>query len=272
MLSLNSLISSSNINRPQKINMRKSKRYIRGGYATAWALLGLIIFSLGPNIDATRALSEADLPVVVIDPGHGGNDSGAQGQDGTSEKTVTLNLARLIADQLKTRCQVVLTRSDDYRLDISERTAVANQSRGDLFISLHTGASFSRSISGSTIYYYRQFIESALTAEPREPKSLTDSSQPLSWNQIQMKYRITSERLAKFMQNQINDALQKPDTRVQGAPLLVLEGADMPAVVIEIGNLSNPREEKALRDPEFLAGFARAVASGVDTFLTEKPQ
>ena len=260
------------MSRSKKSNMRKDKRYIRGGYAVALALLGLIIFSLGPSIDTARALSEADLPVVVIDPGHGGNDRGAQGQDGTSEKTVTLNLARLIADQLKIRCQVVLTRSDDYRLDISERTAVANQSRGEIFISLHTGASFSRSIGGSTIYYYRQFIESALTAEPIEPKSLTDSSQPLSWNQIQMKYRITSERLAISIQNQLNDALQTPDTKVQGAPLLVLEGADMPAVVIEIGNLSNPREEKALRDPEFLAGFARAVARGVDTFLTEKPK
>ncbi len=267
MFPLNPLISNSNINRSQKSNMRKHKRYIQGGYAAAFAFLGLIIFSLGP----TRALSEADLPVVVIDPGHGGNDSGAQGQDGTSEKTVTLNLARLINDQLKTRCQVVLTRSDDYRLDISERTAVANQSRGDIFISLHTGASFSRRVGGSTIYYYRKFIESALTAESGEPKSLTDSSQPLSWNQIQMKYRITSERLAKFIQNQLDDALQTPDTRVQGAPLLVLEGADMPAVVVEIGNLSNPKEEKSLRNPEFLAGFARAVARGVDRFLSEKP-
>ena len=270
MFPLNSLISSSTISRLKKGNMRKDKRYIRSGYAAVLALLVLIIFSMGPNIDTTRALSEADLPVVVIDPGHGGNDRGAQGQDDISEKTVTLNLARLIADQLKTRCQVILTRSDDYGLDISERTAVANQSRGEIFISLHTGASFSRSIGGSTIYYYRQFIESALTAEPREPTSLPDGSQPLSWNQIQKKYRITSERLAKFIQNQLNDALQTPDTRVQGAPLLVLEGADMPAVVIEIGNLSNPKEEKALRDPEFLVDFARAVARGVDTFFTEK--
>ena len=272
MFLLNTQIPSSKINRQQKNSVRTSNRYIRGCYFAAVMLVSLFIFGLGPNADATQALSEADLPVVVIDPGHGGNDSGAQGPDGTQEKTVALNLARLIADQLETRCRVVLTRSDDYRLDISGRTAVANQSRAEIFISLHTGASFSRSISGSTVYYHRRFIESALTAESKAPKSLIDSSQPLSWNQIQMKYRITSERLAQLIQNRLNDVRQTPDTRVQGAPLLVLEGADMPAVVIEIGNLSNPNEEKMMRDSKFLASLAQAISKGVDTFFTEKPQ
>lgn len=270
MFLLNTQIPSSKISRPQKNSKRASNRYIHSCYFTAVLLFSLLIFSSGPTADAARALSESGLPVVVIDPGHGGNDSGAQGPEGTKEKTVTLNVARLIADQLETRCRVVLTRSDDYRLDITERTAVANQSRADIFISLHTGASFSRSVSGSTAYYHRQFTESALTAEPKAPKSLTDSSQPLSWDQIQTKYRITSERLAQLIQNGLNDVRQTPDTKIQGAPLLVLEGADMPAVAIEIGNLSNPNEEKMLRDPEFLAGVARAVAKGVDTFFAEK--
>jgi len=272
MFLLNTQIPSSKISRSQKNSACTSNRYAGGCYLAAVMLFSLLIFSLGPNVYATQALFETKLPVVVIDPGHGGNDSGSQGPDGTKEKTVTLNLARLIADQLETRYRVVLTRGDDYRLDISGRTAVANQSRADIFISLHTGASFSRSISGSTAYYHRQFIESALTAQPKAPKSLTDGSQPLSWDQIQTKYRITSERLAKLIQNRLNDVRQTPDTKVQGAPLLVLEGADMPAVVIEIGNLSNPNEEKMLRDPKFLAGFARAIAKGVDTFFAEKIQ
>jgi N-acetylmuramoyl-L-alanine amidase len=241
MFLLNGQIPGSKISRLQKISVRAGNRYIGGCFFSAVMLFSLLIFGSGPNAGAAQALAEAGLPVVVIDPGHGGNDSGAQGPDGTQEKTVTLTLARLIADQLETRCRVVLTRSDDYRLDIAGRTAVANQSRAEIFISLHTGASFSRSISGSTVYYHRQFIESALTAESKTPKSLLDSSQP-----------------------------QTPDTKVQGAPLLVLEGADMPAVVIEIGNLSNPNEEKILGDSKVLAGFAQAIADGVDTFFTEK--
>ncbi len=166
-------ISNLKISRPRKNSMCGSNRYVRGCYLTAGMLFSLLIFSLSPNADAKQALFEADLPVVVIDPGHGGNDTGAEGPDGTQEKMVALNLARLIADQLKTGCRVVLTRSDDYRLDISGRTAVANQSRADIFISLHTGGSFSRSISASTVYYYRQFIGSALIAEPKPPKFLS---------------------------------------------------------------------------------------------------
>lgn len=259
------------MNDPQKNSGRRCNRYIQVWYVSAFMLLGLLVFNSVPGADAAQALSKAHFPVVVIDPGHGGNDSGALGPDGTAEKTVTLNLARLIAGQLETRFRVVLTRSDDYRLDISERTAIANQSRADIFISLHTGASFSRSISGSTVYYHRQFTESALATEPKTPKSLTDNSQPLSWSQIQMKYRITSEKLAKLIQTRLNAIRQTPDMRAQGAPLLVLEGADMPAVAIEIGNLSNPNEEKMLRGPNGLAGLARAIAGGVETYFTEKP-
>jgi N-acetylmuramoyl-L-alanine amidase len=270
MLRSNTQIPNFKIGHRQPKSGGGKNRSIYSRNLTAVLLLGLLIFSLSPTADAKEALFEAHLPVVVIDPGHGGIESGAQGPDGTSEKTVTLNLARMIAEQLETRCQVVLTRSDDYRLDISGRTAVANQSGAALFISLHTGASFSRSISGSTVYYYRQFIESALTAAPEVPPSLSDSSQPISWDQIQTKYHITSEKLAIFIQNRLNDVSQTPDTKLQGAPLLVLEGADMPAVAVEIGNLSNPNEEKKLGDSELLAGFARAIAEGVEAFLSGK--
>jgi len=220
-----------------------------------------------PAADSVPSILEADTPVVVIDPGHGGNDTGAKGPEGTREKTVTLNLARLIADQLANSCQVVLTRSDDYRLELPERTAVANRSAADIFISLHTGGSFISNISGSAVYFYQPFTESSLTAEARTPKTLTDSGQPVSWDQIQAKYRISSERLAKLIQHAIDGIRRSPHTKIQGAPLLVLEGADMPAVAIEIGNLSNPQEEKMLRDTEFLTRLARAIAMAVDTFF-----
>jgi N-acetylmuramoyl-L-alanine amidase len=245
-------------------------RHVGGCCTTAAILFSLLISIPASETDAKQALLEAGMPVVVIDPGHGGNDIGAKGPGGTQEKTVTLNLARSIADQLKTSCRVVLTRSDDYGLDISERTAVANQSRADIFISLHTGSSFTGSISGETVYFYQQFLISSLTAESKTPQSLTDSNIPVSWDQIQTKYRITSQKLAELIQNQLNSVRRPPDTKIQGAPLLVLEGADMPAVAIEIGNLSNPNEEKALGDTEFLAAIARAIARGVDAFFAQK--
>ena len=242
---------------------------MRARYAVSAILLSLLVFSMGPVADSGQPVLEAGTPVVVIDPGHGGNDPGAQGPEGTLEKTITLNLARLIANQLTADCEVILTRSDDYRLELSERTAVANRHAAAIFISLHAGASFSSSISGSAVYFYQQFTESSLAAEA--PKPLTESGPPVSWDQIQTKYRLSSEKLAKLVQHEINAVHRAPDARAQGAPLLVLEGADMPAIAIEIGNLSNPNEEKMLQNPEFLSRMARAIATAVDAFFTQKP-
>ncbi len=251
-------------------SMRTASRYFRSYYKTAAILFSLLGFILITGTNAKQGLFEAGMPVVVIDPGHGGNDAGAKGPAGTREKTVTLNLARSIADQLKTGFRVVLTRNDDYRLDLSERAAVANQSKADIFISLHTGGSFIGTTSGGTVFFYQQFLESALTAEAEATQSLTDSNLPADWDQIQTKYRITSQKLAKMIQYQLNRVRQPPDTNVQGAPLLVLEGADMPAVAIEIGNLSNPNDEKDLQDTEILSVIAAAIAKGVDSFFTEE--
>lgn len=248
----------------------EAKRRLRFKPAASAILTSLLVFSICPVAGSGQPILEKGPPVVVIDPGHGGNDAGAKGPEGTLEKTVMLDLARLIADRLATGYQVVLTRSDDYGLELAERTATANRAAADIFISLHAGNSFISSISGSTVYFYQPFADSALTAEAQTPKTLTDSSPPLSWDQIQLKYQTSSEKLAKLIQHEIDAIRRSPDTKIQGAPLLVLEGADMPAVVIEIGNLSNPNEEKMLRDPQFLARMARAIAGALDAFFSQK--
>ena len=262
--------SNLKMSRPRKKGGLAGARYFCGYCTTAAILFSLLILSPASETGAKETLLAAGMPVVVIDPGHGGNDTGATGLAGTQEKKVTLNLARLIAAQLKASCRVLLTRNDDYRLDISERTAVANQAKADIFISLHAGNSFIGSSSGETVYFYQQFLISALTAESKTSHPLTDSNKPISWDEIQTKYQITSQKLAKLIQTRLNGIRQPPETKIQGAPLLVLKGADMPAVAIEVGNLSNPNEEKALGDTNFLAAIARAIAKGVDDFFVQK--
>ena len=210
------------------------------------------------------------MPVVVIDPGHGGTDAGAIGQNNTLEKTVTLNLAHMLAQQLKARYRVVLTRNGDYGLDPSDRTAVANHAKAEIFISLHTGSSFIHNINGSAVYFYQPFQESALTTQTHAAKPLQDNKPAVSWGIIQAKYRITSEKLAKQIQSRLTTLWQPQDIKVQGAPLLVLEGADMPAVAIEIGNLPNANAEKALGDPRFLSRIAAVITDGIDAFFAEK--
>ena len=87
---------------------------------------------------------------------------------------------------------------------------------------------------------------------------------------IQAKYRITSEKLANQIQSRLTRVWPPQDIKAQGAPLLVLEGADMPAVAIEIGNLKNTNAEKALGDPEFLSQIAEVISGGIDAFFAEK--
>jgi N-acetylmuramoyl-L-alanine amidase len=89
---------------------------------------------------------------------------------------------------------------------------------------------------------------------------------------IQAKYRKTSEKLAAQIHSRLSTLWQPQDVKVQGTPLLVLEGADMPALAIEIGNLPNPTAEKALADPRFLSGIAEAIIGGIDAFFAEKSQ
>ena len=232
----------------------------------------LCICILLPAANAKQPFSDKDMPVVVIDPGHGGTDTGAKGPNNTLEKSVTLNLAHVLAQQLKARYSVVLTRNGDYGLDHSGRTAVANHVKADILISLHTGSSFIHNINGSAVFFYQPFQESALTTETHAPKPLQDSTPAVSWDMIQAKYRVTSEKLAGLIQSQLSTLWQPQDIKVQGAPLLVLEGADMPAVVIEIGNLTNATAEKALGDPRFLSRTAEAITGAIDAFFAEKPK
>ena len=252
------------------IHMLTAKGIFSSPRAMPALLFIFFICILASGANAREPLFKKDMPVVVIDPGHGGTDAGAKGPNNTLEKTVTLNLANILARQLEARFRVVLTRNGDYGLDISDRTAVANHARAEIFISLHTGSSFIHNINGSAIYFYQPFQESALTTETKAAEPIQDSAPSVSWDMIQTKYRITSEKLANQIQSRLSRLLQHQEVKLQGMPLLVLQGADMPAVAIEIGNLTNATAEKALGDPRFLSRVAEAIGSGIDDFFSAK--
>lgn len=258
------------VSRPREMDMPAAKGFFRCLHAMPAILFILLICVFVADANAKPPFFEKDMPVVAIDPGHGGTDAGAKGPNNTLEKTVTLNLAHVLAQQLKARYRVVLTRNGDYGLAHSGRTAAANHAKADILISLHTGSSFIHNINRSAVFFYQPFQESALTTETHAPKPLQDSKPAVSWDMIQAKYRVTSEKLARQLQTRLSTFWQPQEVNVQGAPLLVLEGADMPAVVIEIGNLPNAASEKALGDSRFLSRIAEAITSGIDAFFAEK--
>ena len=201
--------------------------------------------------------------IVAIDPGHGGRDPGSRGTGGTLEKEVCLALARELAHIVEPAHRVVLTRSDDYNVALHERSAIANHQKADLFISLHTGASYRHSANDITIYYYQP--------PGKAPDGRDSSKQPTAWNRIQMAHLRASRELAQALKNNLAALHGQPTPKIIQAPLVVLEGADMPAVAIEVGYLTHPATENALKTSEFQVALARAIAKGIDQFMSASP-
>lgn len=253
----------------------KFPKYFHRLANTAGMLLVISAFVFGTLFLKTNRVHAQKMPwdaakrTVVLDPGHGGHDTGARGTDGTQEKAVTLALARLLAVELEGACRVVLSRTDDYFIDIPERTAVANHEKADLFVSLHTGGSFTHTVNGIHILYFN-----ALSIPELAPRN---DSKPLKkrlkgediWRQIQLKHTQNSQMAAKLFQRHL-DKEDSIDVWITGAPMLVLEGADMPAILIEIGYLTHPPEERKLSDMDALTGLAKKMSMGILTFLEEK--
>lgn len=235
-------------------------------------LLSLLACSAIPNADAKRKLFEAHLPVVAIDPGHGGKDTGAKGPNGTLEKAVTLNLARMIAQQLDAEFRVVLTRDDDYGIPNSDRAAAANHAKADLFISLHAGKGLTHEFNRSAVYFYMPFEGSAFQTESNLSAETADIEPADRWDTIQSKHQVASKKLATQLQAELKAIRQLQMATVRGIPLRVLEGTDMPAVAVEIGNLANASAEKQLADSQHLSTVAEAIARAIKAFLAEKPR
>jgi len=206
--------------------------------------------------------------IIILDPGHGGHDKGAQGMNGTYEKTVSLKLAHIIAKELEDKYRVFLTRTDDYRLDISARIDAANHLKADLFISIHSGGSFLHKASGICIYYYNEISGPATIFESTTLKTIKNNNIQTQWHNIQNRHKTTSHVLAESVKSCINEHIEFAKCKVQSAPVRVLSGADMPAILIESGYISNPAEEKELKDAEVLSDFAKGISKGIEDFFS----
>jgi N-acetylmuramoyl-L-alanine amidase len=201
--------------------------------------------------------------VIVIDPGHGGQDDGARGTSGALEKIICLELARKLADILDGSYKVILTRNGDYSLPNIQRSATANHHKADAFISLHAAAAFQHTAEGVTLYQYAPV--GPLDSNPH--KNTTLGNNPAKWRNIQIRHAASSSALAASLQDALATVTGPKQLRIQKAPLQVLAGADMPAVVIEIGYLTHPQTEKNLTSDTQLTAFARTIANGINVFM-----
>lgn len=205
--------------------------------------------------------------VIVLDPGHGGNDIGVRGPDGSFEKAITLNLARIIAKALKPEYQVVFTRNGDYQVDLTRRTSIANHKKADLFISIHTGGSRRYHANRRAVYYFNNANQKKTAYGKRQgdPKDVDGSI--MRWDTIQLRHQTASRIFADCIRDQLANITGISGIDVNGASLRVLEGADMPAIMIEAGYLTNPQNEKRLNDPGFLSEVAEGIRNGIETYF-----
>ena len=226
----------------------------------------MLAFPIVTSASSNQSGASIQKKIIVLDPGHGGYDEGAKGPDGILEKNVTMAFARILAQELSKTYEVVLTRTDDYFVDLLTRTSMANHQNADMFISIHTGASYLHQVSGISLYYYEKVSTSELMSEENSLNALKKNELQTSWSDIQNMHQKKSKTLAELIMNRINEVPQfKAD--IQGAPLLVLEGADMPAVLVEIGYITNPIDEKSLSDISSLTDIADQIKSGIDDYF-----
>ena len=218
-------------------------------------------------IPVVRAQPFMHVATVVLDAGHGGLDAGARGPDGTFEKTVTLNLARQVAAVLAPEHRVVMTRTGDYGLDLAGRNAVANHAKADIFVSIHCGGGFMHQASGLYVYHFKEL---PTVSEPE--KTPTDAGRIENWDFLQYRHLALSSALAKEMEIHLSAGMAFRFNGVEAAPLMILRGADMPAVLVEIGYLTNPLEEKRLQDPQVLADLANRIRDAISAFLKKHPR
>lgn len=216
------------------------------------------------------------IRTIVIDPGHGGMNTGARSSEGVEEKELTLLLAQTLRSRLEERLpvRVVLTRSEDVDLPLDTRTSIANQQKADLFISLHLNSVQDPGAHGAETYFLslQASDEGAARAAAIENQSdpvAQDDGDPLYdlqlilWDLAQSHYLAESQRLAALVQEELNEALNLRNRGVKQAPFRVLLGAAMPAVLVEFGFLSNPEEESKLLDSQYRAELVKALVRAI---------
>ncbi len=215
---------------------------------------------------------------IVIDPGHGGEEDGARGARGTLEKTLTLAVARRVKTALETRlgARVLLTRDDDRTLPLDERAAFANNNKADVFVSLHTNASLRRAAAGAEVFFLsldradeeaRRVAESEGVAMPVFGGG-TREIDVILWEMAQTRHLAQSAELARAVEGQLRSAVPMSPRPLQQAPFRVLVGANMPAVLVELGYITNGEQESALASAPFQGRLAQAISEAVARFLT----
>ncbi len=236
----------------------------------------------GPTEQEPLARSGSPVPsirTIAIDAGHGGRDTGAVGRKGLEEKDVVLDIAlrlrHLIQERLGIR--VVMTRTEDVFVPLEERTAIANRAKADFFISIHVNSAPKSRAQGFEAYYLsREPSDSVARAsairenlpvdlgglKPTEQEAL----KAILWDMANTLYLKESSELAQMLLQELDEILRVDNRGVKSAPFFVLMGAAMPAVLVEVAFISNPKEERKLQTEAYKNQVADALYTAIARF------
>ena len=233
-----------------------------------------------PKSDGTRSLTRTlglKIGRIVIDPGHGGHDTGTVGPSGLQEKDLVLDIAMRLKSLIEERLEgeVILTRTDDVFVPLEERTAMANQTQADLFISIHANSSRNRRVSGVETFFLNfttsPGVEEIAARENASSKKTVFELQDLV-QKITLNEKVDeSKEFAQIVQKTVSSSLYKPktphrDRGVKQAPFIVLIGANMPSILSEISFVSNPLDEKLLKSTSYRQKIAEALCEGIASY------
>ena len=239
-----------------------------------------------PDKPGERPGDKPRKPLVMIDPGHGGVDPGAIGVSGVYEKNITLEVARELKRALERtgRVRAMLTRDGDVFVGLRERVAKAREVHADLFVSLHADVVASPLIRGLSVYTLSEQASDAEAAALADKENQADQIAGVDVSHqtpevanilIDLAQRETMNLSAGFA-NDVVDELGHQTKLLSNthrfARFAVLKAPDVPSILVEMGYLSHPQEEQMLRNPEYRAKLATALARAVDRFfvLTQK--
>jgi N-acetylmuramoyl-L-alanine amidase len=229
---------------------------------------------------SNESMSDNPIDIIVIDPGHGGDDKGAVGAKGIKEKEVTLKIAKHLYDLLKAdgRFKPMMTRQDDIFVPLAQRTILANSVGGDLFISIHANAANSKKAFGLIAFT----LADAKTDQARVTATLENSSikfekleEQEQYNtdldftlrdMVQSEYQRESIDLADMMQKNVALQADIASRGIDQAGFFVLDKAYMPAVLLETGFITNSKDEKKLISDDFQMKTAKAIYDSIVEF------
>jgi N-acetylmuramoyl-L-alanine amidase len=234
-----------------------------------------------PAATPTQSLAQGHR-TIIIDPGHGGLEVGAKGQNGTLEKDITLSLSLKLKAIIERNLayRVVLTRDRDVDIPLERRAAIANNEQAFLFVSIHANGFPGSTARGAETYFLDL---NATDEEARRLAYMENNSSELDqiqgdtedvikmilWDMAQASYLKQSSEMAELIQSELNTLRGTRNRGVKQAPFKVLTGVACPAVLVEVAFISNPEEESKLLTDDFQAAVAQAIYAGLAKFIRQ---